>query len=166
MMWIPVKCPIFGIYFTISQCVFTCVCFSIFDLVNFFKRIEICFDIFQPCFKLWLGINNGFLWNTPFLKFSSEWCFQKRHVLVTCKVNIPRFGFISENSLKPMFGTRIGNIWFSWRGFHLLWCFAVKWNLSPPWTTYENFVRFRNNHYEYKKTVFWVDFRSFKLPVT
>ena len=101
-------------------------------------------------------------WKTPFLKFSSEWCFQKRHVLVTCKVNIPRFGFISENSLKPIFGTRIGNIWFSWRSFHLLWCSAVKWNLSLPWTTYENCVRFRNNHNEHKQTVFWVDFRSFK----
>ena len=56
------------------------------------------------------------------------------------------FGFISENSLKPMFGIRIGSLRFALRAFHLLWCISVIWRLSPPSMTYEYLERFSLCH--------------------
>ena len=53
---------------------------------------------------------------------------------------IPSFGFIFANFLKPIFGISIGNIPFSGRGIHLV-C-GVKWHLSPPSITYENWEWF------------------------
>ena len=62
-------------------------------------------------------------------KWYNHWMTSTSSVtnIVLTDLWIPAFGFISPNSLKPIFGTRIGTILFSGRDVH-----SVMWHLSPP----------------------------------